>query len=129
MFKLEKEKTHSTPYILVDESIGYMKFVGESYNENALEFYREIMIWLKEYLQTEFGLFTFDCEMQYFNSSTAKLLLEMLMLMDNAERENNHIVINWICHQFNEVMVMCGEDFQLDLSKLEFNMIIKDAEE
>ena len=75
-FKLEKQKTTSTPYVLVDEEKNYMKLEGRSFHENVAEFFKEINDWLDTYLASDFREFTFDCEMNYFNSSTAKLLFK-----------------------------------------------------
>ena len=36
---LEKQKTASTPYILIDEAHSYMKFEGKSFPEKAGEFF------------------------------------------------------------------------------------------
>ncbi len=124
-FRLEKDKTGSTPYILVDEEKGYMHFQGESFHENVLAFYSEILDWLQGYLKTDFKDFTFDCELKYFNSSTAKLLYNILMVMDDAATQANHITVNWICSADNEIIIECGEDFSEDLNNLEFNMVMQ----
>lgn len=124
-FTLEKAETGSTPYILIDEQRSYMRFEGESFHENVIEFYREINEWLTEYLKKDFTLFTFDCELRYFNSSTAKLLLNMLMEMDNSVSENKKIVVNWITTADNEIIIECGEDFVEEVKHLEFNVILQ----
>lgn len=46
---LEKQKTGSTPYILIDEAKQYMNFEGESFHENVIEFYREVAVWLQAF--------------------------------------------------------------------------------
>lgn len=122
MFKIEK--TTSTPYILVDEEKGYMYFSGESFHENVLEFYKKVIEWLMDYLKSDFKSLTFDCELKYFNSSTAKMLLNILMLMDKAASENKKVTVNWITTEDNEINIECGEDFSEEVSSLTFNLII-----
>lgn len=124
-YKLEKEKTGSTPYILIDEENGYMRFDGESFHENVIEFYKEVSDWLNQYLKTDFKHFTFDCKLKYFNSSTAKLLLNMLLEMDENVSYENKVIVNWIAEKDNDIMIECGEDFGEELEQLEFNLIIK----
>ena len=126
MFHLEKEKTNSTPQILVDEEKGYMHFQGESFHENVSEFYSEIAEWLQQYLKSDFESFTFDCELKYFNSSTAKMLLNMFLQMDDASASGKDVTINWITTEENEINKECGEDFQDELDNLKFNIIIHD---
>ena len=121
-FKLEREKTDLTPYVLIDEERGYMKLEGESYHENVFAFFNEINDWLFDYLKTDLSSFVFDCELKYFNSSTVKLLLNILLEMDRSPGAEN-ITVNWITTKNNKIIIECGEDFQEDLSRLTFNMI------
>jgi hypothetical protein len=124
-FHLEKAQTNSTPYILIDEEKGYMKFEGRSFHENVAVFYTDVNDWLDTYLKKDFGSFTFDFEMNYFNSSTSKLLHNLLMRMDKYASEKNKVVVNWITTKDNDIIIECGEDFQEDISNLEFNMVIR----
>ena len=123
-FYLEREKATSTPYVLIDEKKSYMKLEGRCFHENVAEFFKEVNNWLDVYLATDFGTFTFDCAINYFNSSTTKLLLNMLFKMDKHASEENQIIVNWITTEDNEIMIECGEDFAEDLNNLEFNMVI-----
>jgi len=124
-YRLEKEKTTSTPYILIDEEKNYMKFEGRSFHENVVDFFGDVNNWLDNYLAKDFGSFTFDFEMNYFNSSTSKLLHNMLTKMDKYVSDKKRVIINWITTEDNDIIIECGEDFQEDFSNLEFNMIIK----
>jgi len=125
-FRLERERTDLTPYVLIDEEKGYMKLEGESYHENVIAFFKEISDWLNSFLKTNFDSFTFDCELLYFSSSTVKVLLNMFLDMDNSINAFK-INVNWITTQKNEIIIECGEDFKEGLKKINFNLIIKDA--
>jgi hypothetical protein len=124
-FRLEKEKTTSTPFVLIDEERSYMKLEGRSFNENVAEFFKEVNDWMDGYLTSGFETFTFDCAISYFNSSTTKLLLNMLLKMDSHASKEKKIVVNWITTADNEIMMECGEDFRDDLNNLQFNLIIR----
>ena len=123
-YRLEREKTDTTPYVLIDEAKGYMKFEGESYHENIPEFFREIFDWLNNYLKTDFASLTFDCELRYFNSASVKLLLNILLKMDSSAK-GEKITVNWITTSNNKIIIECGEDFKEDLEKLTFNLIVR----
>ena len=123
-FHLEKEKTTSTPYVLVDEEKSYMKLEGRCFHENIAMFFREVANWLDEYLTTDFKLFTFDNAISYFNSSTTKLIYNMLKRLDGHTTAENKVVVNWITEKDNEVMIECGEDFKEEMEHLEFNLIV-----
>lgn len=124
-FRLEKEKTGSTPYVLIDEDQHYMRFEGESFSENIIALFGEISQFLSDYLSSDFEKFTFDCELKYFNSSTAKLLLNIILDIDEvaADRE---VVINWITTADDDINIECGEDFQEDIENAQFNIVIKE---
>jgi len=124
-YRLEKEKTTSTPYILIDEEKSYMKFEGRSFHENVVEFFSDVNNWLDAFLKKDFGSFTFDFEMNYFNSSTSKLLHNMLTKMDKYASDEKRVIVNWITTEDNDIIIECGEDFREDFSNLKFNMIIK----
>jgi len=122
VYRLERKKTDMTPYVLIDEEQGIMKLEGESYHENVFAFFQEIHEWLVKYLKTDFASFTVDCKLKYFNSSTVKVLLNMLLEMDRSARGKN-ITVNWIVAKNNKIIIECGEDFQEDVENLTFNLI------
>ena len=124
-FYMQKQKTTSTPFVLVDEEKSYMKLEGRSFHENVIEFFKEINNWLDRYLTSDFVVFTFDCELNYFNSSTAKLLRNLILKMDKNASGGKKIIVNWITTESNEIVIECGEDFQEEISNVEFNIVIK----
>ena len=123
-FYLEKQKTGSTPYVLIDEAKGYMKMSGKSYPEKSVDFFGEIFTWLDSYLATDFGTLVFDFALEYYNSSTFKIVLNMLMKMDNYALGGNKITVNWIVDEDDDIMIESGEDIQEDIENLEFNIIV-----
>ena len=123
-YKLERERTKTTPYILIDEEKGYMRFEGESYLEDVLEFFKEVDDWLERYLASDFTILTFDCAMEYFNSSTTKLLYNLLRAMDSHCTADKKVIVNWIVSEDDDILVECGEDFKEEMENLEFNLVI-----
>lgn len=124
-YYLEIQKTGSTPYVLIDKAKSYMKIEGESFHENIIAFFGDINDWLNGYLESDFGSFTIDFEMLYFNSSTAKLLLNMLINMDEHAGSGKKITVNWITTHDNDIIIECGEDFSSEMTNLTFNIIIE----
>jgi len=123
-FRLEKERTKTSPYVLIDEEKGYMRFEGESYLEDIFGFFSEINDWLEKYLSSDFTELTFDCAMEYFNSSTTKVLYNMLRYMD-SHSDGKKVVVNWIVtDEDDDMLIECGEDYQEEMEHLEFHMII-----
>jgi hypothetical protein len=124
-FKLEKHKTKNAPYVLIDEEKGYMRIEGESFLEDVFSFFKDVNEWLAKYLSSSNGGLTFDCEMEYFNSSTTKVLYNILRSMDKHAVNGRNMTANWIANGKDDIVVECGEDFKEEMKNLEFNMIIK----
>ena len=125
-FYLEKQSTTSTPYILVDEAKGYMKMSGRSFPEKPVEFFYDINAWLEGYLATSFGAFVFDFAVEYHNSSTLKVIINMLEKLDKSSVGGNKVTVNWIVASDDDIMIEGGEDLQEDMENLEFNVVVVD---
>jgi len=123
-FFLEKEKTSSTPYVLIDESKNYMKFEGMSFHENTAEFFRDIVEWLRGYLSSDYSSFTFDSKMEYFNSSTIKILYDMFDAMNDSAGSGKTITVNWYVDEDDELLIELCEDIEEDYENLTINMIM-----
>ena len=123
-FYLEKQKTTSTPYILIDEAKGYIKMEGKSFPEKAGEFFSDVNAWLDTYLESNFGNLVFDFAMDYYNSSTLKIVMDMMLKMDEFSAGDNKITINWIAEEDDDIAIESGEDIKEDMANLEFNLVI-----
>ena len=121
-FYLKKKKTKSTPYVLIDEVNRCMEFEGDSFPENAIEFFGDIKLWLNEYLESDYGTFVFECKLNYFNSSTAKVLFDMMALMDEYSAGENQATVNWHIAKDNRMMIELYEDFQEDFENLKMDL-------
>jgi len=126
-FYLERQKTTSTPYILVDEAKSYIKMEGKSFPEKPIEFFAEINLWLDTYLAANFGELVFDFAMEYYNSSTLKLITNMIGKMDEHSVGGNKVTVNWIVFKDDDIMIESGEDIQEDIENLEFNVVVAEA--
>ena len=122
-FRLELPLTESTPYVLIDEASGYIRFKGECYAENAIEFFKKTTDWLTGYLATNFSSLVFDVELEYFNSSSSKLLYNMLKSMDTRASHGKDVTVNWYVVEGNDIILEQGEDFKDELTNLNFNII------
>lgn len=124
MEKLEVQKTISTPHMIINEETNYLLLSGESFPENIVNFYAPLTAWLEGYLATDFPSFTFDCHLVYFNSSTSKLLMNILGAMDEAAARGKDVTVNWHSSKENDVIIECGEEFGEDFTRMKFNIII-----
>ena len=126
MENIKISSTERTPEIDFDFSQNIFKITGESYPENVNEFYDNILEKLKNHLaQCSDSTITLDFELIYFNSSTAKVLMELFDLMEETAESGNKAVVNWIHEEDDDHMEELGEEFGEDLEKATFHLKAK----
>jgi hypothetical protein len=116
--------TERSPEVAFDFTAGRLSLKGESYPEDASTVFGPIFAALEKYLdQAEGKDIRFDFELIYFNSSSAKALMNMFQLMDKAAARGARIEVNWVYAHDDETMKEFGEDFSEDLENVTFNLV------
>jgi len=126
MEKIVREATDRTPAVLFDFDNGAFSMKGESYPEDASAFFGPLHQALEEFLNSDFnGQIVFDVEFAYFNSSSAKVLMNLFQLLEEAAQNNaKKTVINWHYNEDDDTMLEFGEDFASDMEHATFNLCI-----
>jgi hypothetical protein len=116
-----------SPEVVFDFATGVFKLKGESYPEDVASFYGPLVNQLDKWLKAETDReVRFDIELVYFNSSSAKALMNILMLLEKAAVANS-ICVNWFYNADDDTMQEFGEDFAEDLEKVTFNLCAVEA--
>ncbi len=118
--KIEGSKTKA--YINFDAESGVLEIGGESYPENALEFFKPVYDWLNSYFNEFKGEVTFNFKMIYFNTSSSKAILDILDLIENYHKSGGKITLNWHYESDDEDIQESGEEFAEGLS-VPYNII------
>ena len=119
------ENTQSTPYIYFDKTTNVLIVKGESFPENSAKFYAQVLEWLKEYIVTlDTEKVTMQFEIVYFNSSTSKVFMTILDMLQAAVENEKDISVLWLCDAENETAIECGEEFKEDLDRLPFDIVL-----
>ena len=118
---LHYDATDNSPLITLDPDAEALIIRGESYPENTYEFYSPVMEWMRQYLEGRTEAVVLNIELEYFNSSSSKVLMDLFDLLDEAA-ENCPITVNWIAHEENDVVIEHGEEFAEDLEQITFNI-------
>ncbi len=122
--------TRTSPEIRFDCEKHLLEIKGESFPEDTAEFYTPVLSWVEDYLNfIEEQKAVVNMELIYFNSSTSKIFMDLLDLLDEAAKNGKHISLNWIYDYENENAFLAGGEFQEDIESLEFNLIQKDPQE
>lgn len=123
------DKTASTPSIRFNAETGVLEIKGESYPENVAKIYSPVLDWLKDYLASETKTFEIQFDIPFFNSSTSKVLLMILDMLEEGVGNGKAISAKWLCEQENELAIECGLEFKEDLEKLPFEIELYEQEE
>lgn len=90
----------NTPLVELDSTSGKLALSGRSLPENAISFYEPVLSWLKDYSEHPHTNTTLDLKIDYFNTPSAKPILDMLRLMDKIQAKGSETKVNW--HHHNE---------------------------
>ncbi|NCO53953.1 MAG: nuclear pore complex subunit [Bacteroidetes bacterium CG02_land_8_20_14_3_00_31_25] len=116
------EGTPKTPSINFDAVAGKIEIKGRSIPENSIEFYRSLIEWLEAYATAPLANTTVNIQLEYFNTSSSKCILDIFKRLENISKAGSNIVINWYYEEDDEDMLEAGEDYQ-SIIKVPFKMI------
>jgi len=130
MDSLVIEKSRSSPAIRLDASARSLSISGESYPENAAAFYAPVFAWLKTFLADlePTTMVRVDLAVRYLNSSSTKVMLNFLDLLEQAAQDGAQVIVNWRYDPDNESILECGQDFSEELTALTFNLVEQSQE-
>jgi len=124
MENLRIAATERSPQVDFDFAAGRLSLKGESYPEDASKVFGPIFAGLEGFLAEAVGRdIRFDIELVYFNSSSAKALMNMFLRLDEAAATGVRLSVNWCYAPDDETMKEFGEDFSEDLEHVAFNLV------
>lgn len=109
------------PEVNFNVDTGVCEICGESYMEDSYKFYAPVKDWITEYSQTGKRL-EFHFKLTYFNTSTSRIILEILDLLKKHREAGHQLVINWYFRKSDPDMIDEVEDFQRE-SEVIINLI------
>jgi hypothetical protein len=115
-------RTPKTPTVQFDSGSGKVEIKGRSIPENSIEFYKPLVDWLENYLSTPASLTEVNIQLEYFNTSSSKCILDVFKKLEAIYKSGNEVVINWYYEEDDEDMLEAGEDYQ-SIIKIPFKMI------
>jgi SiaC family regulatory phosphoprotein len=111
MDQLLIEATSSTPKIYLDKESSKFEITGKSFPEESRVFYSPVYKWLEEYAQNPNEKTLFEFKMEYFNSSSSLIILEILNILDKIKKSGKNVTIQWNHLTIDEDMLEAGEEY------------------
>lgn len=116
------EETEDTPKVIFDRTHNNFEISGRSLPEDAATFFTPIHQWLSEYVQSPNDETIFNLKLEYFNSSSAKQIMEVLIRLEKISETGKSIVIKWFYNIVDELMESRGKEIK-SLVDIPFELI------
>lgn len=127
------KKTDATPGVILDLQKNFIEFIGDSRPENVKTFFGPILTWISEYSNhiyffsnesSERINIQVDFKFEYFNSSSAKYIIDIINAVHiiRSTNKNVDLNLNWCYEEGDEDIKESGEEF-IKITGIEMNFI------
>lgn len=118
--------SNETPEVSFEFSRHHLSMQGESYPENAMNFYGPIRASLHNYLETLSGesKVYVSIGLRYFNSSSTKLIRALVGMLDKTAQGGASICVDWLHDADDDMMLEFGIDLKEEHRSLKFNTTV-----
>lgn len=124
MEKIDIAATARTPLLSFDPATGQFLLEGESYPEDTKKFYDAPLSLVYSFLEESVpSKAVFSFKLKYFNSSSAKVLMDLFLAIEESASRGNPFKIEWHYAADDDNMQELGEEFAEELDKAEFEMV------
>ncbi len=115
---LNLEGTEDTPRIILDKQNGILEMSGRSLPEDSTEFYKPVLDWVGRYAQDPNETTNFVFKLEYFNTASSKLILDLLYALEDIKG----IKVQWYFNEDDEDMEEAGQEFS-ELVEIPFEFV------
>lgn len=129
MEKVFIKATTNTPKVVLDPDKMIFEISGESRPKDASKFYIPILQWLDELgniitkQKDDTALFEFNFRFEYFNSLSAKYILDICKKLSNHSSGGKNISVKWYYEEDDDDMHEVGQEMSR-ISKLHFEFVV-----
>ncbi len=122
METIKIQGTEDTPKIMLDAENEIFEISGRSLPEDVSSFYEPVLNWLNEYAENPKNKTVFNFKLTYFNTASSKLLLDILMKLEEMHEKGQEILIRWHYPEDDEDMAEAGEEYS-DIVDVPFEQV------
>jgi hypothetical protein len=103
--------TDDTPNVILDADSNIIEFSGRSLPEDVVTFYSPVIQWIEEYAKTPNAKTEVIFRLEYFNTASSKILLDILLKFEDIHNAGNEVVVQWYFQEDDEDMEEAGEEY------------------
>jgi hypothetical protein len=122
MDRYKSEATSSTPLIDFILQEGTLDIKGRSIPENSFAFYHPLTEALTTYIKSPKERTTVNVELEYFNTSSAKCLLDFFKALEGYHGKDTNVTIKWGYQDGDENILEAGKEYQ-SMLKMNFELV------
>ena len=100
-----------------------LEISGRSLPEDVTAFYEPVLNWLNEYSENPNDKTVFNFKLTYFNTASSKLLLDILMKLEEMHENGNNVLVRWHFPEDDEDMEEAGEEYA-DIVDVPFMQVV-----
>ena len=119
----ELDMMEKTPQILFDIDKGHFSINGVMMPEDARGFFEPLFGYIKIYFQSPKPETKLEISLEYFNTSSSRLLYHFMKEFSNNQSDKTNITIIWKYEIDDEDMEEVGKEFKLLFDKVAFEMV------
>jgi hypothetical protein len=114
--------TDDTPTVMLDAANNIFEISGRSLPEDVTAFYSPIIGWMENYNQSPLPKTVFNFKLVYFNTASSKMLLDILMKLEELHNAGKEVLVKWHFAEDDEDMKEAGEEYA-DIVDVPFEQI------
>ena len=100
-----------TPEVILDKENNVFKMEGKSFPADVGIFYKPIIDWIDDYSESPLDKTTFILKMDYFNTASSKVILDILYKLEDMSLDGKEILVKWYYPDDDEDMMETGEEY------------------
>src|SRR3972149_2996005 len=111
MESIDIKGTYDTPGVVLDAENNCFEISGRSYPEDTAEFYIPILEWIGNYIKSPNKKTVFSFKLDYFNSSSYKPFLDILLKLGEIKKKGFDLETQWHYKEGDMDIKEAGEEF------------------
>ena len=117
-----REATSRTPRVELNSDLAQLVIEGESYPEDINLFYEPFVAALNQYFKDKSHGLKCLINLSYFNSSSARQLMEILDIIDKNAKNGSDVEVVWCCDEDDDITHEFAEDISKEMQALRFEI-------
>ncbi len=122
MQAIKIQGSDDTPNVILDKENEIFEISGRSLPEDVAAFYEPILDWLDLYAEDPAENTVFNFKLEYFNTASSKLLLDVLLKLEDMYDDGKEVLVKWHFPDDDEDMEEAGEEYA-DIVEIPFEQV------